>query len=66
MNIGKALRISLAQKEMNQADLSRALGFTQQTISGWIRTNSMPLRTLDTVCSFFDVAPSEFMALGED
>ncbi len=65
MNVGKALRISLAEKEMTQGDLAVSLGITPQTVSGWIKTNSMPLRTLEVVASFFGKSPSEFLALGE-
>lgn len=66
MNFKKSLKIALAKKGMKQIDLAQEVKVTGQTVTNWIRNNSISLEYLDKVCKALDMPVSEFVALGED
>jgi len=68
MNIGKSLKIALALKEVKQKDLAEYLDVHHQAVSRWCQSEDqgMHLHTLNQICDFLGMTPSELLSLGED
>lgn len=65
MNIGKSLKIALAQRELKQPWLATKLGLTRQQVSNIANTEHASGTTIDKVAKAFNMEASEFVALGE-
>jgi len=65
MNIGKSVKIVLAQKEMEPKELAEALEVTTATINNLVKSTSCTGPMLERLISVFEMKGSELIALGE-
>lgn len=65
MNLSKSLKIALVKADKSQAQLADDLGVKRQVVNRWANTGNMTKETLETLADYFDMKPSEFVALGE-
>jgi DNA-binding Xre family transcriptional regulator len=65
MNTGKAIKVALAMREMNQNDLASKLGMTAPATSQMCSRKSASIAMLSKVAKALDMKVSELMALGE-
>lgn len=66
MNVGKSIKIALAQCEKDQIWLAGKMGTTRQQISNWACTGRMRQERLEELASVFSLSVSAFISLGED
>ena len=56
------LRRLLYERDKSAADLSRALGIPQSTVSNWMNGNSVPrAKNMDDICEFLGVSRTELL-----
>lgn len=65
INLGKSIKVALAQNEMKRTELAETMEVSKQQVSNWIRSGTMNLSTLVTICAVLNMPVSEFIALGE-
>lgn len=65
MNVGKSIKIALAQREKNTRWLSEAMDVSLPQISNLAKTKHANGSTIDKVAEAFGMTSSEFIALGE-
>jgi transcriptional regulator with XRE-family HTH domain len=65
MDLGKSLRIALVHSGKTQMKLADDFNISRQTVSRWANTGNMTQETIKELSSYFDMRPSEFVALGE-
>lgn len=66
MNVGKSIKVALAQKCMSQAELAKRMGLTHTWVSALANKPKASTATLEALSAQFDMKVSEFLALGED
>ena len=66
MNVGKSIKVALAQKCMSQAVLAKRMGLTHTWVSALAKKPKASTATLEALAAQFDMKVSEFLALGED
>lgn len=66
MNIGKSIRVALAQKDMTKTDLAAKLGIHLTGISQFSNRECVKSETIQKLANVFEMKVSEFVALGED
>lgn len=66
MDLGKAIRVALAQRGMNQSDLAGKMGTGVANISAIINRGSSTTETVKKLADVFDLKVSDLMKLGED
>ena len=66
MNVGKSIKVALAQKCMSQAELAKRMGLTHTWVSPLANKPKASTATLEALVAQFDMKVSEFLALGED
>ena len=66
MDLGRSLKIALAQKGKRNKDLVEALDVGPVLVSLWIRHGKMNHTNLERICKFLEMPVSEFVALGEN
>jgi len=67
MNFGKSINKALADKEVSNTELAKAVGVNRTTISAWKSGEQIPrLQKVEKMAKFFNMEISEFIALGED
>ena len=65
MNIGKSVKILLAQREMNQTELAVEVGTSRAVMSYVCNHESCSPDMMKKLCDVFDMRASELIALGE-
>lgn len=65
MDLGLSLKIALARKKMTQTELANDLGVSRQIVTRWVITGNMPKSKMAELAEYFEMKPSEFVALGE-
>lgn len=66
MNIGKAINVALAQREMSRQDLSEKANVTRPYLSNVINGKMHPkITTVERLAKAMGYSASEFIALGE-
>lgn len=65
MNIGKSIRVALAQKEKNNEWLANMMGCSASHIRALAVRKSATGTTIERLARCFDMTVSEFVALGE-
>ena len=65
-NIRKSMRIALAVKGWNMADLATKMNKAKGTISSAIYNGNPTLSTVNEMAKEFNLTLSEFIKLGED
>lgn len=65
MNTGKAVKVALAMREMNQNDLALKLNMSHSVLSRICSAKSASTSTLQKIATALDMKVSELMALGE-
>ena len=65
MNIGKSVKILLAQQEMNQTELAVKVGVSRAVMSYVCNHPSCSPGMMVKLCEVFDLKASELIALGE-
>lgn len=65
MNIGKSVKILLAQHEMNQTELADKVGTSRAVMSYVCNHESCSPDMMKRLCSTFGLKASELIALGE-
>lgn len=65
MNLGKSIKIALAQREKNSSWLSIQADMTPQQLSRIIRVGKASTNTVDRISSALELSASELIALGE-
>lgn len=66
MDLGKAIRVALAQRDMSQTDLAERMGTKGPNISLMISRGSSTTDTIKKMAEAFDMKVSDFLKLGED
>lgn len=66
MNLKKSIQVALAQKQMRQGDLAKAIGMRASSLSSSAQRNSCSLQVLEKISAELGMTVSEFVALGED
>lgn len=66
MNVGKSIKVALAKREMNQADLAEKMKASRPYISQLAGREHAGMGTVVLLADAFDMKVSEFIALGED
>ncbi len=65
VNIGKSIKVALAQNEMSIPELAEELNCSRQLVHGWIKSGSVTLSTMINICAVFKMKVSDFIAAGE-
>ena len=65
MNIGKSIKIALAQRELTQVWLANELNTSSQNITNYVSKPNLNGTTIDKLAKAFNMPSSEFIALGE-
>lgn len=65
MDIGKSIKVALAQRDWKQKDLAEKLGITEVAVSSLVRCKECSGSRLRSLSKVFDIPASEFVALGE-
>lgn len=66
MNVGKSIKVALAQRGMTQAELAKRLGVTHTWLSAMANKPRASTASLEALAGQFGMKVSEFVALGED
>lgn len=66
MNIGKSLKVALAQRDMKQNQLAAKLKKTPRWINDLANNETASSATIQMLAGAFDMKASDFVALGED
>jgi transcriptional regulator with XRE-family HTH domain len=66
MNVGKSIKVALAQKGMSQATLAKRMGLTHTWVSALANKPKASTATVEALAAQFDMPVSEFIKLGED
>lgn len=66
MNVGKSIKVALAQKCMSQAELAKRMGLTHTWISALANKPKASTATIEALAAQFDMKVSDFVRLGED
>lgn len=65
-DIKKALRVALAQRDMNQRELAAKMKVTEGAAHHWVATDrSMTMKTINRIAKALKMKTSELVALGE-
>lgn len=66
MNIGKSIKVALAQRDMKQNQLAERLGKSARWINLLANSRGASTETISMLASAFGMKASEFVALGEE
>jgi transcriptional regulator with XRE-family HTH domain len=66
MNVGKSIKVALAQKCMSQAELAKRMGLTHTWVSALANKPKASTATIEALAAQFDMKVSDFVRLGED
>lgn len=66
MNVGKSLKVALAQKGMKQTELAAKLGVTNVWISRLANQESAGMGSVVKLANAMEMTVSDFLKLGED
>lgn len=66
MDLGKAIRVALAQRDMSQLDLAQKMGTGAANISAIISRGSSTTETIKRLADIFELKVSDFIKLGEE
>lgn len=66
MDLGKAIRVAMAQRNMNQTELAALIGTKSPNISLMISRGSSTTDTVKRLADAFEMKVSDFLKLGED
>lgn len=66
MNVGKSIKVALAQKCMSQAELAKRMGLTHTWVSALANKPKASTATIEALSAQFDMKVSDFVRLGED
>lgn len=66
MNIGKSIKVALAQRNMKQNQLADRLGKSARWINLLANSKGASTETITMLAAAFDMKASEFVALGEE
>ena len=65
MNIGRSIRVALAQRDMRQSELAEHMGVSRQYVSRMCRSEHVSMAAARRIASELGLKLSEFIALGE-
>ena len=65
MNLGKSIKVALANRELKNKDLAQMLGLSPSQVSKWISTGRMSIDNQKAICRALGIKPSYFVSLGE-
>lgn len=66
MNIGKSIKVALAQRDMKQNQLADQLGKSARWINLLANSKGASTDTIEMLAKGFGMKASEFVALGEE
>jgi plasmid maintenance system antidote protein VapI len=66
MDVGKSIRVALAQRNMNKITLAGLIGCAAPGVSQMCNRPNVRTDTLKKLAKVFGMKVSEFIALGED
>lgn len=66
MNIGKSIKVALAQRDMKQNQLAERLGKSPRWINLLANSDGASTATIQMLADAFGMKASEFVALGEE
>lgn len=66
MNVGKSIKVALAQKCMSQSELAKRMGLTHTWVSALANKPKASTATIEALAAQFDMKVSDFVRLGED
>lgn len=62
MNIGKSIKVGMALKDMDYADITAIMGVSRQTLSAWVNGKSMPsMNAVGQLSEIFNAKVSVFI-----
>ena len=65
-DIQKALRVAMAQRDMNQRELAKKMKVTEGAVHHWVATGRrMRIDTINKIAKALKLKTSELMELGE-
>jgi len=65
MDVGRSIRIAMAQRNVNQTWLAKEMGGFQSHISNMVSRKTANSAMIEKLAKAFDLSASEFIALGE-
>lgn len=65
MDLGKSLRVAMAQAKMPGTEVAEHMMVTPQQVAKWRNTGSIKQSNVEQLASMFGLKVSEFVALGE-
>lgn len=66
MNTGKAIKVAMAMRSIQQKDLAVMIGVNDSTMSTMCRGSHASTRTMERIANVLGMKTSELVALGED
>ena len=65
MNLGKSLRVAVAQKGVKNIDVAKHLNVAPQQVTNWIASGKIKQENIIKLACFFEMPVSGFIKLGE-
>lgn len=66
MNVGKSIKVALAQRDINQTQLAARMKCTQVWINRLANSRGASMATVESLATALDMKVSDFIKLGED
>jgi transcriptional regulator with XRE-family HTH domain len=66
MNLGKALKVALAMRGLNQSQLARQEGWNLRSLNKLANNQNGTVNNINKLSAALGMTPSEFVKLGED
>ena len=66
MNLGKALKVALAMRGLNQSQLARKEGWNLRSLNKLANNQNGTVNNINKLSAALGMTPSEFVKLGED
>lgn len=66
MNLGKALKVALAMRGLNQSQLARQEGWNLRSLNKLANNQNGTVNNINKLSAALGMTPSEFVKLGEE
>ena len=66
MNLGKALKVALAMRGLNQSQFARQEGWNLRSLNKLANNQNGTVNNINKLSAALGMTPSEFVKLGED
>jgi len=65
MNVGRSIKVALAQRDKNLTWLKERLGVSKARTCAMANSKNLHVENIEKLAAIFKLPPSEFIALGE-